>query len=349
MFFNSQQSSLGIDIGTTSIKIIELQNGGKKFKLKNYGEYRLLSFRQKPLLIESSSFFIFEEDLPNIIKKILKEANIKERKAVFSFPIFSSFFTVVEFPMMGFEEISGAVNFQANQYIPIPLSEVVLDWQIIEEDSYNKEKIKVLLVAVPKDIIEKYKKLAENCNLKLEALEIESFSLARSLVKDEKDLFVIIDIGGRTSSITIIDKGIIRISHSLDFCGFNLTKAISKKLNISLERSEELKRKKGIKQAEGNLISSSLLPVIDKLIFSVERAIHTYSSFGTKREIKKIIFSGGGALLPGIEEYFSSKLQKKVEIGNPFANINYPPILNDIAKEMRPTFSTVAGLAMKIN
>lgn len=349
MFFKKQQSSLGIDIGTTSIKIVEFQQNGKSFKLENYGEYRLLSLRQKPLLIESSSFFIFEEDLSNTIKKILREANIKERKAIFSFPIFSSFFTVIEFPMMDFEEIPGAVNFQAHQYIPIPLSEVILDWQIIEEDSYNKERIKVLLVAVPKDIIEKYKKLAEDCNLRLKTLEIESFSLVRSLIKKEKDSFIIIDIGGRTSSITIIDKGIIRISHSLDFCGFNLTKAISKKLNISLERSEELKKKKGIKETGGNLISSSLFPVIDKLIFNVERAIRAYSSSGNKKEIKKIILTGGGALMPGIKEYFALKLQKKTEIENPFEDVFYPPILNETIKEIGPSFSTAVGLAMKAN
>jgi type IV pilus assembly protein PilM len=200
---------------------------------------------------------------------------------------------------------------------------------------------------VPKDIIEKYTRLAEDSNLRLEALEIESFAFMRSLIRQEKDPFVILDIGGRASSITIVDGGVIRVSHSLDFYGFTLTRAISQKLNISLERAEELKKRKGIEKGVENLISPILLPIIDKMIFSTERAINTYRSSNPRRELKKIILSGGGALLPGLEEYCSLKLQKKVEIGNPFKDVAYPPVLNEIIKKTGPAFSTAVGLAMQ--
>lgn len=346
MFFGASSLGLGIDIGTTSIKVVELQRIEDAFELKNYAEYRPQSLEQKPLFTESTSFFLFEENLSIILKNLFAAAKIKEREAIISLPVFSTFFTVVEFPMMPLEEIPGAVKFQAHQYIPVPLSEVVLDWQIIEEEVPARNKIKILLVAVPKDIIEKYAKLSQEIEINLKALEIESFALTRALIK-ENDPSLILDIGGGTSSLTIVDRKIVRVSHSLDFYGLTLTRALSQKLNISLERAEQLKKEKGVKKEVENLIFPILSPIIDKIIFTVEREMNNYRFSSINREIKKIILSGGGSLLPGLPEYISQKLQVKTEIGNPFEDIIYSSSLGKIIKGIGPAFATAVGLAMR--
>lgn len=345
MFFGNPPVGVGVDIGTTSIKIVELQKIGDAFELKNYAEYRK-SLEQKSLLTESTSFFLFEENLAITLKNLLTKAKIKEKGVIISLPVFSSFFTLIEFPAMPPEEISGAVKFQAHQYIPVPLSEVVLDWQIVEEDISSRNKIKILLVAVPKDIIEKYTKLSHDTEINLKALEIESFALVRSLISEEEPS-LIFDIGGGTSSLTIVDRKVVRVSHGLDFYGLTLTRSLSKHLNISLERAEKLKKERGIKKQVENLIYPVLAPVIDKIIFVLERELNNYRFLNPNRDIKKIILSGGGALLPGIADYFCQKLKVETEIGNPFKDIIYSTALEEIIKEIGPTFAVAVGLAMR--
>jgi len=345
MLFRKKISNLGIDIGTSSIKVVELEKEGKIVSLKNYAEYRPLSLEKKLFLIESKGFFFFEKDLPAILAELLRKANITQKKAVFSLPVFSSFFAVIELPSMDPEEIPGAINFQAQQYIPIPLSEVILDWQIIEEEKKEfKEKLKILLVASPKEVVEKYFTLARRVGLEIKSLEIESFSIQRAILKEKKDPYVIVDIGGGTTSVTIVDKGFIRICHSIESHGFEQTQLISKQFNISLLRAEQLKREKGIKE-ESNLLSA-VLPSLEKIAFGVERAIMMYKVSSPKREIKKIILTGGGALLSGIEDFFAEKFKKEVEIANPFSQLVYPSVLEKKLKKIGPLFTTAVGLAL---
>lgn len=350
-FFRRSPSALGIDIGTTSVKIVELQKNGERAILKNYGEYQQSSSKEGLTSI-GTGFLAFSEDkISNIIQGILKEAKIETKKANFSLPVFSSFSTVIELPLMAPEEIAGTIRFQSHQYVPVPIEEVVLDWNIIEEEeALFENKIKVFLVAIPKDVIEKYGKIGEKVGLTIKNLELESFAQVRALMGEDKSPVLILDIGGRTTSITIVDRGFIRLCHSLDFSIlYSLAKDLSQRLNISFERAEILCKEKGLKKetSEIAIVAPSLTPIVDKLIFEIEKAMNNYLLNNPQREIKKIILLGGGSLMPGVSEYLSTKLNKETIIGNPFLKVDYPPVLTDVLKEIGPGFATAIGLALK--
>ncbi|HOA47455.1 MAG TPA: type IV pilus assembly protein PilM [Candidatus Pacearchaeota archaeon] len=350
-FFRKSPSILGVDIGTTSIKIVELEKNGKKAKLKNYGEYKTSSSKEG-LMPVSTSFLSFSEDkISSIIKEILEETKIEAREANFSLPVFSSFSTVIELPLMEPEEIPGAIRFQSHQYVPVPVEEVVLDWSIIKEEdlALSENKMKVLLVAIPKDVIEKYGKIGEAVGLSIKTLELESFAQARAVIGEDKNPVLILDIGGRTTSITIVDQGFIRLCHSLDFSTFSLIEDLSQRLNISFERAEIFCKEKGLKKEidEIAIVAPVLTSIVDKMIFGIEKAINSYLSNNPQREIEKIILLGGGALIPGISNYISNKLQKETIIGNPFLNIDYPPVLKSVLEEIGPGFATAVGLALR--
>lgn len=350
-FFRRSPSALGVDIGTTSVKIVELQKNGKKAILKNYGECQQPSSKEGLMPI-GTGFLAFSEDkISNIIQGILKETKIETKEANFSLPVFSSFSTVIELPLMDPEEIPGAIRFQSHQYVPVPIEEVVLDWNIIEEEeeSISENKIKVFLVAIPKDVIEKYGKIGEKVGLTIKNLELESFAQVRALMGEDKSPVLILDIGGRTTSITIVDKGFIRLCHGLDFSTFSLVRDLSQRLNISFERAEVFCKEKGLKKETGEIaiVAPALTSIVDKLIFEIEKATNNYLSNNPQREIKKIILLGGGSSIPGISEYLSTKLNKETIIGNPFLNVDYPPALKDVLKEIGPGFATAIGLALK--
>ncbi len=293
--------------------------------LKNYGEFKRIR-NKKTFPFHTNSFSFQEEEVAEAIKALLTETNIQTKSASFALPAFSSFFTTITFPFMQKSEIAGAVKYQSYKYIPLPLQEVVIDWELIEDIESLEDKMKVLLVAVPKELVEKYQKLAKMLNLSINVLEVETFSEVRALVKD-KEPTVIVNIGDRASNISIIDNGFIRLCNSVEFSGFQLTKSISDSLNVSFQRAEELKREKGINQAIGSLASTPLFPIIDKIIFSMQRLISTYLIQNPKREIKRVILSGGGANMPGLAEYFYNKTNIKTERAQCFSGIQYPPQL----------------------
>lgn len=340
---------LGIDIGTTSIKIVELSGLRERIKLENYGEIGAQMFYRKPFrTFEKSTLLLSNQDIAKAIGAIFKEAKIENREAVFSIPDFSTFFTFLELPPMTQEEISSAVQFKARQHIPLPLSEVVLDWSIIEEGEVsNREKagLKVLLVAVPHEVINQYQEIARLSQIRLLALEAEVFGLLRSLIKDKKGTITLVDIGAQSTTISIVENGVLKITYSFDVSGNELTRLLSKSLNISYNKAEDLKKRHGIGFSEMK-IGRVLSPLIDLMLSEIEKISQNFYKAEGK-EIEKVILAGGSALLPGLKEYSSKRLKKTVEIANPFTEIFYSPVLEQTLREIGPSYAIAVGMALR--
>jgi len=347
------QKFLGIDIGTFAIKIVELRSFAGRMKLENYGEISAQVLYQKPFrTFEKSTLLLSSEDVSRAIKAVIEEAKIKTQECIFSIPDFSTFFTTFELPRMTTEELSQAIEAESRRHVPIPLGEVTLDWQLIGggiPDQKGKT-LKILLVAVPNEIINQYQQIALLSKLKLFALEAEVFGLVRSLIeKDEKRVIGLIDIGARSTTCSIIDKRILKISHSFDISGSTLTERISKGLETENERAEDLKKKYGIlttPELEGENVREILTPIIDIILRECEKIFKNFS-WKEGKEIEKIILAGGTALLPGLLEYFQNYFKKEIEIANPFSKIFYPPILEQTLKEIGPPYAIAVGMALR--
>jgi type IV pilus assembly protein PilM len=341
--------SLGIDIGTSAIKVVELSSFAGRIKLENYGQISSRALYQKPFrTFEKNTLLLSTQEVSKALKAIFEEAKIKTKKAYFSIPDYASFFTTFELPPMTQEEISFAVEAEARRHIPVPMTEVTWDWQLIGEREIGKKyRFKILLVAVPNEVVAQYQTLATTLNLESIFLEAEVFSLARALVEKKSKIVGIIDIGARTTTCSIIERGVLKLSHSFDLSGNQLTERITKSLGVDFEKAEELKMKYGLVQTsalEGKEIKNILLPLVD-LIF--EEANRTFSHFflSEGKEVEKIILAGGEANLPGLLSYSSDYFKKETEIANPFKKIYFPPILEETLKEMGPAFAIAVGLA----
>lgn len=350
------KNCLGIDIGTSSIKIIELSKVGARVKLENYGETSALTLYEKPFrTFEKSTLLLSSSDIGKAILAILEEAKIKTKSTVFSIPDFSTFFTNFELPPMTEEELPQAINFAAPQYIPLPLSEVTLDWQLIGGKIADRKgtKLKVLLVAVPNEIINQYGEIAKISGLETKFIEAEAFALLRSFIETDKMTIGLVEIGARSTTCSIVDEGRLKSSHSLDIAGNELTEALAKGLSLDYKEAEGLKKKYGISpllrepsEPEGKKIAQTLLPSVDSILVEIQRIFQSFSQV-EKKEIEKIFLAGGLTLLPGLKEYFASVLKKEIEIVNPFTNIFYPPILEKTLKEMGPSYATAVGAALR--
>lgn len=340
--FRTTNKSLGVDIGTSSIRIIELSREKKEVeKLENYGEIPTQAISTQPIeKIEQGEASLSPADIAEGIRLILEEAEIKTRRATFSIPDFSTFFTSFELPPMTQEEVVEAVNYEARQHVPLPLSEITLDWKIIRGVPGKNTKLKILLAAVPREIIERYEKIADFCSLELQSLEAEAFSLRRALITNEKEAICLIDIGARSTTVNIVNEGILELSYSLDFSGSQLTEILAKGFSIDYERAEQLKIEKGIK------VDGVLLPFIDSILEEIEKIFQNFHQTEGK-DIEKAILAGGTAYLKGLPEYFSERLKTKVEIANPFSKISYPSTLKKTLSEIGPRYAVAIGAAKR--
>ncbi len=332
---------LGVDIGTSSIRVVELKRG-KPAKLENYGEFKILSDNKKSFRVfKQNSLLMSDKQVSDAIKSIYSEAGIKTKEANFSIPDFSSFFTTLELPAMGKDEIYEAVKYEARPYIPLPDNEITLDW-VITEGKISKTPIKVLVVAIPNDIVSQYQKIAKDSGLELRLLEPEVFSLARNL-KEEKNTSVI-DIGARSTTCSILEKGVLKTSHSFNVAGNQLTETLARSMDIDYNKANRIKENKGI-ASEGKE-KEILLPLIDSILAEIKKAFREYYQKEGK-EIETVILTGGMAQMPGLREYFSSELKKKTKILNPFDNLSHPPVLKETLKIKAPLYGVAVGAALK--
>lgn len=346
------KSYLGIDIGTLSIKIVEFSNENGRPKLENYAILTDYDLTLRNLVQDGAQKpKVFSGEASLMLRRLVKTGKIEARAVNMSVPIFSSFLTVMELPQMSESELFSAVQFEAKKYVPVPLDSVVIDWSLIGTSgngpSAQAGKVLVLLVAIPKDLINEYTNIAKEADLKLLTIELETVSAARALIGNDPVPAVLMDLGSRDTTISVVDDGYLRISHSIETSGEDLTRGLANSLNINWRRAEELKKANGLKIMDDNSqITSVLTPMLDIIIKATQNIIDIY--FGKyKKKIEKLIIYGGASKMPGFAQYLNNRLKMDVVIGAPFSRVAYPEKLKPVIDEIGHEFTIAIGLALK--
>lgn len=333
----------GVDIGTYSTKVVQLRYEKERGILETYGE--LLNRGYSTGGGNSGLLHHSDSEIAALLKDLFQESRITARDAVFAVPASLSFVTTISLPPVPEKELREAIPYEARRYIPIPISEVVLDWEVLGRDE-AREKIEILLVAVPQEVIEKYKRVCEALHLTLQAVEVETFSMVRSLGGTDLTPTAFINFGHHATALALADRGKVRMSHSFVRGSWELTRALERGLNISSERAEAMKRETGISERiEEKEITSTIVPLIETLFSEIERFISIYNR-KAPRTIQKINLTGGGANLKGLIEYAVAKFGVEVTKSSPFIHIVSPAFMQPILREIGPSFSIAVGLAM---
>lgn len=332
----------GLDIGTYSTKVVQLRYEKERGILETYGE--LLN---EGYFKGGSASFLHrsDEEVANLVRDLIREANVTSREISCSVPAGSSFVTLINLPSLSEKDIKEAVPYEARRYIPIPISEAVLDWEVLGPTEERGET-EVMLAAVPREIVEKFKRIAALADVNLRALEIEVFGILRALGQDPAPT-AFINLGHQTTTIAIGDKGKLRMMHGLGRGALELTKALEKGLGITRERAEEIKREVGLSEkSEEREIVSVIIPFIETLLSEMERFISAYNR-KAPRTVQKINLTGGGSNLKGLIEYTVSRFGIEVTRGNPFARVVTPAFVQPVLRGLGPSFSVAVGLALR--
>ena len=347
---------IGIDFGTSSIKVVELSYENQKAKLENYGVVDL-NWAGQGEQSHGPGVSSYEQKLNDALKGLIAKMKLKSGlHAYISIPGFSGLITIIELPEMQQDELARAIQFEAHKYIPSSLDEVAMSWEIVEHIEAGKtlaqnlgkeggKRIKVLLVAAPKKDIEHYDRLVSGANFEVSAIELETFSIARSLVGEDTGNFFIIDIGSRATNIILLEKGVVRVNRNIDAGGNEITTAISDSMNISRQRAEIFK--KGDKDLINIRESALIIPVLELIASESKRILSAYREKNKDLRIDGVFLSGGTSRMKGLDEYFSRSLGLPVTLGNPWRRISSDDEVKPLIKELGSSFSVALGLALR--
>lgn len=355
LFSSKKNRFLGIDFGTSYIKIVELSYSDQQVRLENYGLLDLAWVTQE----QSGPAQSYEEKIIAHLKTLLDEMGTDMHEAFISIPGFTGLVTLIEFPEMNEEEISKAIQFEAHKYIPTSLDEIAMSWEVVAKKSEMKglladpaapveaasKKIQVLLVAAPKKEIAKYERLVTGAGMAVKAIELETFSIARSLVGDDAGNFLIIDIGSRATNIIFVEKGIVQVNRNVDAGGNEITNTIADSMNISKQRADDLK--KGDKDLINGKESAITLPVLELITGEAMRILTAYKAKNKDARIDGVILSGGISSMKGIEEYFTKAIGLQAVAGNPWKRIQFDEKLRGRIGNFGAAFSVAIGLALR--
>ena len=342
--FGGDNLFLGIDIGDSSLKMVELKKKNRKIYLSNY------AFSEN---VSEVNFTKIDDInyLAKAIAKVRNDAGITSTKVTVSLPTFAVFSSIINLSNVDKKGIALAVNEEAKKVIPLPLEEMILDWKIIPDENGKtpaKGNMRVFLTGSPKKLVRKYIDVFKQAKLNLVSLETETFSLVRSLIGNDKTNIMIAEIGANSTDISIVRESIPVLNRSLAVCATTVTKVLAEKLGMTFAQAEQFKFDLSVtlstdsKEELPQLLGKTLEPIVTEMQYMLD-----FFRSQNSGEVEKIILSGGGAMLLNLADYFSKRLNIKVIIGDPWNRVNYAPELKPVLSEVGAKLAVAIGLAMR--
>lgn len=353
---NLQPEIFGLDINDLSIKIAKLKKNHKGIKLVSFNETDIKPGIIKEGVIQDSSALA---KLITYACNTVKGEQLGTKYVIVPLPEEKSFSQVIQMPKMTEEELRLAVPFEAENYIPLTIDEVYLDFQITNPHKDELDHLDLLINAMPKPIVDSYVACFKEAGLIPCVLEVESQAIARALLKIGEDVLplILIDFGQTKTSFIIVSGGSIRFTSTIPISSEQLTNSIADKLGISFEKAEELKIEYGLTPHKENnhYLAEAMNPVLNDFVAQIKKHISFYQGhvsheyFQSLGKIEKVILCGGGSNLRKFPDFLSHQLKINVELGNPLVNIT--SLKNKISYFMPKTkamsFSTAFGLALR--
>ncbi|MGB4762409.1 MAG: type IV pilus assembly protein PilM [Candidatus Saccharimonas sp.] len=339
--FYKEKAIIGLDISQTGVKVMAIDP--KHWLVLGYGSLDLDPARVQGSLDNPEDTYLSES-----IKGLLKQnivGTLNSNHVIVGLPTSRTFSRTFTIPASQVSHIADAVEIEVDQYIPIPLSSLYLDYEVIEKDKNNAT---IIMSAVPKTLVDSCTAAARSAGLTPIAAEPSINAVARVLraTEDGHLVTLIVDIGAASTDIAVLDRGFIRVTGSVNIGGNTLTLDIAKKMDVALENAHQFKVLNGLnagpRQAK---ITSALKPSLDRIASEIRKVIRYYNErLVDDRKIEQILIVGGGANLPGIGEYYTNELVMPARVASPWQSLNFGK-LPEPNKQFRSRYITVTGLA----
>lgn len=339
-----KQKSFGLDIGQETIKAVWLSTEKEGFFLQ--GASRIHT-PQKGMLSESP---LDQEEVAQAIHSMLKDANITTKYVNISLPESQVYTKVIDMPVLSDKELLSAIYWEAEQYIPVPLNTITLDYKVLArpEKPQDGAKMQVLLVGAPTGLIDKYEKVLSLAGLIISRVETEILSSIRAIAIGETyPSTLIVSVGAISTSLAIIENNLIEFTYSFPTGGVALSRAIATTFGFSLQQAEEYKKVYGLSaQSLGGKIAQAVSPVLTVILSEIKKALAFYNEKAKNNQIRQIVLAGGSAKLPGLTTYITNAVGIETNIANPWKILVSQEVGKEIIEDA-PSYAVAVGLAMR--
>ncbi len=349
-----EKSVVGVDIGSSSLKVVQLRKEHGQAVLETYGELALAPYSGGEVGQATS---LSAEQITESLKDLLREAKVTTSSCGVSIPFSRSLLTLVELPYRADpKEQKTVIELEARKYIPVASSEVQLDWFIVPTEDpkspakeaspsadQKAKKIEVLLVAVHNDELSLLQSVVTGAGLSPSFYEIEIFSTIRAVVENSIKPVMVLDIGAASTKTYVIEHGVVALSHAISTGSQDITRAISISGNVSIAQAEALKKKEGL--GDGGALGSPEL-VFSRIFAEARRVLIQYET-SHKKSITSIVLTGGGGVTKELGTYAKGVFSIDVHVADPFAKTEAPAFMRSVLESIGPEFAVAVGLAMR--
>jgi len=341
-------SVLGLDIGASSLKVVQLRKEGETAVLETYGELSLGPYSGNEV---GQSTNLPADKIAETLRDLLREANVTTQDAGVSIPFARSLLRLITLPKRDDpNEQRTVVELEARKYIPVPVSEVQLDWftlpEALAEGQQPSDKVKVLVVAVHNDELSLLEGVVAGANLQTSFYEIEIFSTIRSVVNEPVKPVLIIDIGASATKVYVVERGVVALSHNIPEGGQDITRTISTAHGISFKEAEVAKKQFGFNTTGAPYTLASLELVFSRIFNETKRVIAQYET-ANEKSVSAVMLTGGGGVIKGLDAYAKDFFSVDVAVADPFSKTEAPAFMRPVLAEIGPEFAVAVGVALR--
>ena len=356
-----EASVIGIDIGSAFLKVVQLKRRNGKAILETYGELALGPYAGA---VVGQATNLPGAKIAEALKDLFKEANVTTLQSGISLPLGASLLSFMEMPVLDEKQLARMIPIEARKYIPVPISEVTLDWWVVpkevksggdDEDSSrapisadaSHDTTSVLVVAIHNEVINKYKEVVAGAGLQNNFFELEVFSTARATFGGHTGTTMILDFGAGSTKLAVIERGIIKSQHIVNRGSQDITRALAQSLGVSIEKAEEMKRSIGLDgEGDDKKVSDTMLLTLEDIFSEANRVLLNYQRKYNKT-IGNVVLAGGGVLLKGLHGLATKSMETDVVFADPFTKVEAPAFLEPVLKDAGPEFAVAIGLALR--
>jgi type IV pilus assembly protein PilM len=341
---------LGVDIGSTAVKVVRLGYDRRGPVLRYAGLTELVHTE------EESGSGGQDRGAVMALYEMFREGRLRRQKMAVSYTGKSLIVRYLMLPKMPRDEIKEAIRWEAKKLVPQPLEQMILDYLIVgETEERDLKRYEILLIVAERESVLSQLEGLKPFRSQIAAMDVNPLALFNAVKlnypSDLEENLVFVDIGAHQMTINISKRGILRFTRSVQLGGEDITKALMQALRVEYHEAEQMKRQRGLTESTGNETDGHVRETIkseaDRMILEIQRSVDYYRAQFREGGIRKVIVMGGTPLMPGFKDYFSSYFDAAVVLDNPFAGIQSDHPAASELMLMAPRFSTGVGLALR--
>lgn len=346
MLFKKKKDVIGIDIGSSSVKLVQLRDAKGGYQLVTLG----MALLPEEAIVDNA--IMDSQSIINVIQNLVESLKVKTKNVATSVSGHSVIIRKIQLPIMTEEEMEASIQWEAEQYIPFEISEVNLDFQILGADPSDASQMDVILVAAKKDFVSDYVSLFKECGFNPVVMDIDCFSVENVYETNyeiDDDIVALIDMGASSMNVNILKNGSSVFTRDIQVGGNAYNEELQKRLGLNNEDAEKLKLGGELEGVGADEVAAIMADATEGLTQEVQRSIDFFSATSSDEKVQKAYIVGGVALVPAVRGSLANRLGVEVEVMDPwrqiaFSDKDFDP---EYLQAVGPIFAVAAGLAMR--